>query len=168
MEVSQATPEDAEGIHRLIHNGWLTFANEEKGPTADEVESFFKSILTPESLAETIRLGVNKYFVAKKNGKLVGVISWREDKDSVRPANFHAPDARAAMALIHAARRNLDPKKDWVLSVVEHNLHAIELYEKLGFTRSERKPWTEEWTTPDGNKGHRPMIKMVKKAEPVS
>lgn len=165
-EVTRATPADAGAIHRLILKGWReNFVNEEKGPAAEAVEDLYRNKITPESIASDIEKGYVTYIVAKRGEKIVGVMSWREEKDRVSPANFFAEDPHAALTIMHAARKQLNPSKDWIIQVLEHNEHAIELYEKLGFIRSQREPRIETWSMSDGRQGQRTMIELISTPE---
>ena len=155
VEVVPATLADAEKIHEIVKRGWHEiFVNERGEATPGAIEHIFSEESTQkrfEKLKSDLENGFRKFLIAKKGDEVVGVLIWQETEGCNYASGFYVnPEARGAgIALINAARKAMNPKKNVALWVVDHNQATRTLYEKLGFTYTGKEK-TDELETPYG------------------
>lgn len=171
--VSDALPEDAEGITTVLYQTWLdTYPNEEVGITREDVEDSYRDSFTPEkisAMAEGIRnLSDNKKrVVAKIDGRVVGMatMSILEEYNQLRTI-YVLPEFQGqgvGKKLWQEVKNFTDPKKDIVVHVADYNKKTIEFYKKLGFVDTGKRWQDDRWKMKSG--AMIPEMEMVIKAE---
>jgi ribosomal protein S18 acetylase RimI-like enzyme len=151
FEVSRATPEDVASIQDVLYRVWLTtYPNKALGITVADIEEMFKDRNSDEALArirERISSASEITFVAKENGKVVGVcrVIRREDKD-VMESIYVLPEYQRlgiGSAIWREIEKLLDSNRKIIVQVATYNTDAIEFYKRCGF-RDTGKRWEEK------------------------
>lgn len=146
IDVTEAKPEDIQGIMNVHKEGWLTtYPNTEHGITAEAVAARVQDKesdrLTKwtESLANQNE--TSHVWTAKDNGKVVGFCHATRDQETNHIRSIYVlPDHQGkglGAQLMNKAVEWLGRDKDIILEVVTYNERAINFYERLGFIRGE-------------------------------
>lgn len=173
IEISAATPDDAEGINEVMYEAWLaTYPNEEAGITADDIEDRFKDRRTEERMQQSRERLTNileneRRILAKIQGRVVGVsrVTKEEDRNELRSLYVH-PEFQGkgvGTALWKAAHAFLDAQKDTFLEVAEYNERAIGFYRGLGFEDTGKRILEERFRMKSG--AIIPEMEMRRKAD---
>lgn len=160
IEISIASPEDAEQINEVMYEAWkTTYPNEEAGITLDDIEDRFKDRSTKERLERSRRTlsevpENEQRLVAKINGRVVGVsrVIKEEDRNKLQTMYVH-PEYQGkgvGSALWAAAKSFIDGTKDTYLEVAEYNEKAIGFYTGLGFKDTGKRMSEERFKMKSG------------------
>ena len=160
IEVSDARPDDVEGIQMVFYKTWLaTYPNEEAGITVDDIEDRYKDILSEERLERRRNdiehhLPNERFIVARDTGKVIGICRTirREDANQLQ-AIYVLPEYQGkgvGGSLWKEAQTFLDTTKDTFVEVVTYNQNAIDFYLRLGFEDTGRRISNEKFKLKSG------------------
>lgn len=148
IEVTPATPSDAEGIYQVQREAWIdTYPNAEYGITLEAVQNKFP-VQNPENILKKADQISNpepgvKQWVAKNEEVIVGwIVAKRDDADSQILALYVRPDCQSKGTGTLLMRTTLDwigPDKPMSLEVAAYNTKAISFYRKWGFELTDEK-----------------------------
>lgn len=173
IPITEALPDDAEGIREVTRLGWLaTYPSEEYGITREDIEAVFARGDNPAGAIRRRRLIAEdestRYWVAKDEGKVVGFIIGRkaEDRNSMG-ALYVLPEYQGrglGSRLMETGLAWLGGQKQVAFGVAVYNRRAIQFFERLGFVQTGR-PFHSPWTTLPSGKAI-PEIEVVKMPDP--
>lgn len=160
VEITTATPNDAEGINEVMYEAWLaTYPNEAVGITVDDIEDHYKDRLTEERTQKSRERLSNipeneRRIVAKINGRVVGVsrVIREEDRNKLQTLYVH-PEFQGkgvGTSIWKEAQSFLDAEKDTFLEVAEYNERAINFYKGLGFEDTGKRTAEERFRMKSG------------------
>ncbi len=144
ISVSQATPEDAEGIAHVAATTWLaTYPSEEHGITLDDIQERVKTRQSPEEVEKARQRIIEskagqKTFVAKDSEKVVGFCSVRKEPEfNQLKAIYVLPEYQGRgvgqKLWVQTLEFFSDNKNEIIVQVATYNRQAIDFYKKLGF-----------------------------------
>ncbi len=163
-----ATVDDLYGISEVQSETWMaTYPNTEYGITEEDIlsEDFFS-----EDRIEGRRKTITdtnskiKFWVAKKDEKVVGYCSVEKNADSNKIRSLYIIPAfqgrGIGQRLMETAFGFLDLTKPTKLTVAVYNHRAISFYEKLGFKKGGELSVNPEGSFPSGHEI--PEMEMIK------
>ena len=144
ISVSQATPEDAEGIAHVVATTWLsTYPNEEHRITEEDIKERVKSRQSPEEIKKTRQRIIEgkpnqKTFVARQGENVIGFCGViKEPEFNQLKAIYILPEyqGQGAGQKLWAQVMDFfsDNKNKIIVQVATYNQQAIDFYKKLGF-----------------------------------
>lgn len=169
IEVTLASPEDAEAIVRIQASVWLaTYPNETYGITYEDIQGMgldnSEAVRSWKLQIERKPMG-QKTFVAKEGGRIVGYcFCRRREGESYIQAiyvDLGQQGKGIGRALMGQALAWLGSEKPVSLGVAIYNTDAIAFYKKLGFEKSDEAP---ESPPPLPSGKVLPIVKMVRPA----
>ncbi len=172
FRISQASPEDAAGIGRVVYDAWVdTYPNDELGITVDLVKTWVAGNLSTAGIAKRAqRYQVPRdpdvlNLVAKMDGVIVGMAIGNRSVELeqwvgsiyVSP-QWHSIGIGAQ--LMDALLKWFDLDRPIWLRVATYNARTIRFYERFGFTACEEAESNS--TTQHVGSGAIPQVKMVR------
>ncbi len=148
LQVSVATPLDAQGIKEVSSKSWLaTYSNEAAGITLEDIQERLKDVLSEEKIAKKAEQiaqapETERYFITKEDNKVVGychVVRY-PDKNQLH-AIYVLPEyaGKGIGTMLWKQPKNFfDDNKKTVVEVATYNINAINFYRKLGFKDTDR------------------------------
>jgi ribosomal protein S18 acetylase RimI-like enzyme len=173
IEISEARPEDAEGIAYVQRDAWLvTYPNEKLGITREDIEDRYANmperISKWESRIEEPMEG-RYMLIAKEGEKVVGFcIAKKAEEENNLSAIYINPEYQGrgiGGKLARAALGWLGEAKDISVFVADYNEQAIGFYERLGFKDTGERIEEESLRLKSGN--IIPEMKMILETEKI-
>lgn len=165
---------DNDDIRKIRRETWFdTYPNPELGITVEDLESEFSE--TPKQAIENRKQAekwfndpVNRYLVARDNGKIVGFFIGRKNPDYNRiMAIYVLPSHQRkgiGAVLMDQGMEWLGNDKDVLVNVASYNLKAQDFYRKFGFELTGKDVTDRHNPLPSGKVI--PEVEMKKSAKP--
>jgi len=141
--ISEAKPEDAEGIRKVQRDTWLcTYPNEKLGITKADIEEKVNEMQVGgvERTISYMNFKNSKTYVAKEKDMVVGYVSaYKTDNKNKLAALYVLSDYHGqgiGTKLMENALSFLGEDKEIILEVTSYNIQAVEFYKKFGFVEN--------------------------------
>lgn len=161
IQITDARPEDAEGINNVYYKTWLdTYPNKEVGITVDDVEDSFKDSFTEDHLNQVRERIINnpestKRLVAKEGDLVVGVcVAVRNEDNNQLRTIYVLPEFQGkgiGRKLWDEVKSIFDPTKDTIVHVATYNTKTVEFYKSLGFEDTGKRFTDEKFRMKSGS-----------------
>ncbi len=148
MTYREWTPEDFEGVRRVLLETWL--ATYRSFIPEEDITSYFENTYSVEKLAELCSSPSCKGYVAAEADRIVGFerLQFNDEENRlyiasvyVLPGNQGKGIGTHLLMLAEDMARTLELDRVW-LGVMVQNTAACDWYKKIGFTFVQEEPFT--------------------------